>query len=234
MAQPATRRQRVRAETEAAIKSLAWAAMREAGPSALSLRDVARRLGMAPSALYRYFPSRTDLLSALIFDAFDSLGEQVRTEYDAGRATGADPFELFLTVAHTYRRWALAHRAEWALIFSTSLPDHNGTPETLAAAQRSFAPLRELTAHAVESGLIDADRLDPTIDPGLRDGLRSWATLSGQDVPPSALAAAMWTYATMHGVISLELNGHLPPPMVADGAFFDFTLRTLLERINPA
>ncbi len=68
----------------------------------------------------------------------------------------------------------------------------------------------------------------------LRDGLRGWAELTSQDVPPAALAAAMWTYATMHGVISLELNGHLPPPMVAGGAFFDSAIRAMLTRIGPA
>jgi hypothetical protein len=85
----ATRRERVRFETTAEIKQAAWADMARNGPSALSLRAVARDLGMAPSAIYRYFASRDDLLSALIVDALSARPTRSAT-YERVRAAGAE------------------------------------------------------------------------------------------------------------------------------------------------
>ena len=230
----AVRRQRLRAETVADIKARAWASMRETGAAALSLRDVARQMGMAPSAMYRYFASRDELLTTLIVDAFDSLGEQVAREYERSGEKGLDAFETFMAVAHVYRRWALTHRAEWALIFSTSLPTYNGTPETSAAAYRSFSVLQSLTADSVAAGLLDIDRIEGMLSEQLRQGLGVWADMSSQDVPVGALAGSMWCYCLLNGVISLDLNGHLPPPMLGNEAFFDSALRAMLTSLAPA
>lgn len=233
MSELPTRRRRVRTETEAQIKALAWEAMRESGTAALSLRDVARQMGMAPSAMYRYFASRDELLTALIVDAFESLGREVAAEYDVSRSRDLDTIEVFMAVAHCYRRWAMAHRAEWALIFSTSLPSYNGTPETTAAAQGSFAVLQRLTADAVDAGVLDVARIEATLSDELRGGLKQWAQMSGQHVPLGALAGSMWCYSVLHGAISLDLNGHLPPPMLDNAAFFDSALRAMLSHLAP-
>src|SRR4051794_7786614 len=107
----ATRRQQRRRDTEAEIRERAWEAMRASGPAALSLRDVARQMGMAPSAMYRYFPNRTELLESLVVEAFSSLGREVTGAYDRGTEQGLDAFETFVVIAHGYRDWALAHRA---------------------------------------------------------------------------------------------------------------------------
>ena len=231
---PLPRRQRLRAETVADIKVRAWESMRETGAAALSLRDVARQMGMAPSAMYRYFASRDELLTTLVVDAFDSLGELVAAEYETSTGQGLDAFETFMSVAHGYRRWALAHRAQWALIFSTSLPDYNGTPETTAAAFRSFAVLQRLTADAVAAGVLDIDRIEALLGRGLHEGLAQWSVMSGQDVPVGALAGSMWCYCLLNGVISLDLNGHLPPPMLGNEAFFDSAMRAMLTYLSRA
>jgi AcrR family transcriptional regulator len=68
-------RARARIEVTAAIKDEARRQLAAEGAAKLSLRAVARELGMVSSALYRYFPSRDDLLTALIIDAYDSVGE---------------------------------------------------------------------------------------------------------------------------------------------------------------
>lgn len=232
MADAATRRQRRRDDTEAEIKELAWEAMRESGPTALSLRDVARQMGMAPSALYRYYPSRTELLEALVVDAFDSLGREVAATYERAGQQGLDALEAFMLIAHCYRDWARAHRAEYALIFSTSLPDYNGTPKTSSAAMRSFVVLQQLTADAVHADLIDLDRVDHLLSDQLRAGLQTMA--DERNVPSAALAASMWCYTTMHGVIFLDLNNHLPPPMLSNEAFFESTVRAMLAQIAAA
>jgi AcrR family transcriptional regulator len=233
MAETATHRQRHRAETAAEIKSHAWAAMRESGPAVLSLRHIAREMGMAPSALYRYFASRNDLLTELIVDAFESIGEAVRAEYDRATASGLGAFEVFMAVAHTYRSWARSHRTEWALIFSTSLPDYNGTPRTTAAAERSFGVLTRITADGVAQGRFDVARLDSTMTDELRAVMRTWAEHTGQDLPAGTLAGSLWCYSLLYGAISLDLNGQFPPPMMDSPALFDGALRAMLAQLSP-
>jgi AcrR family transcriptional regulator len=230
MPEQPSRRRRLRAETDAEIKALAWEAMREQGSAGLSLREVARTMGMAPSAMYRYFASRDDLLTALIVDAFASLGHEVTAGYASSTAAGLGPVEAFMAVAHCYRRWALDHRAEWALIFSTSLPSYN---ETTAAAQSSFAVLQRLTADAVAAGVLDVERIEASMSDELRSGLERWSQMSGQQVPLGALAGSLWCYSVLHGAISLDLNGHLPPPLLDNGAFFDSALRATLSHLAP-
>src|ERR1700753_3028344 len=82
-----TARQRARAELTREIKQEARRQLGAAGAQQLSLRAVARQLGMVSSALYRYFPSRDDLLTALIIDAYDALA----TAAQAAGAAGAGP-----------------------------------------------------------------------------------------------------------------------------------------------
>ena len=225
-----TRRRQRRLDTETEIKELAWDAMRDAGPSALSLRDVARRMGMAPSALYRYYPSRTDLLEALVIDAFDSLGSEVTDAYARSTDAGLDAFEAFVAIAHRYRAWARAHRAEYALIFSTALPDYNGTQKTFDAARRSFAVLQTVTSDAVRTHLMDLERVDRMLSDGLRADLTGMSREQGVPVP--SLAASWWCYTMMHGAISLDLNDQLPPPVQNNAAFFESAIRAMLAQIS--
>src|SRR5579864_5583018 len=111
------RRDRLRNATVAEIKDLAWAQIAEAGAAALSLRAVARDMGMTSSALYRYFPSRDHLLSALARDGFASLADALEAaeETQGRRKTGLA--DRFLVVVRAYRAWSLAHPAEYMLMF---------------------------------------------------------------------------------------------------------------------
>lgn len=234
MVQPASRRERRRLDTIAEIKTRAWDAMQHAGAGDLSLRQIARQMGMSASGMYRYYASRSELLSELSADAFDSLGDVVADAHDAAVADDMDPLEAFVRIAHAYRDWALTHRAHYALIFATTLPDYAGSPKASQAAMRSFAVLQRLTADAVATDALDISRIADTLDEELRTSLQEWNKQSGQHVPPAAVAAAMWGYTTMHGAISLELNGHLPPPLLHSRAFFDSTVRAMVAHIRQA
>src|SRR5499427_10457373 len=91
-----TARARARAELTREIKEEARRQLAEVGGNGLSLRAVARELGMVSSALYRYFPSRDDLLTALIVDAYDALGEAA--EAASARSAGAAPARRWVAV----------------------------------------------------------------------------------------------------------------------------------------
>src|SRR6476620_4181691 len=95
---PTTARARARAELTEEIKAAARRQLIEGGPSELSLRGVARELGMVSSAVYRYFASRDELLTALVIDSYDSLGT-VAEEAAAGGRGGFEARWLHLTRA---------------------------------------------------------------------------------------------------------------------------------------
>src|SRR5439155_13119110 len=116
-------RARARQEITAAIKDEARRQLAEDGATKLSLRAVARELGMVSSALYRYFPSRDELLTALILDAYNAMGEAAEAA-DAGVTHRTDLLGRWLAVAHAVRARAPAQPHEDALIYGTPVPGH--------------------------------------------------------------------------------------------------------------
>src|SRR4051812_14415371 len=120
-------RARVRAEMTDEIKELARRHLATDGAN-LSLRAVARDLGMVSSAIYRYFPSRDDLLTALILDAYNALGE---TAEKAVSAVPADAHATrWLAVASSVRGWAVEHPHEYALIYGSPVPGYRAPEDT--------------------------------------------------------------------------------------------------------
>src|SRR4051794_31580440 len=116
---PRTARERARVELTNEIKQEARRQLAEQGAAALSLRAVARELGMVSSALYRYFPSRDDLLTALITDAYDSVGAAAEAALESSTAQGATHFARWQAVCRAVRSWALAHPHEYALVYGS-------------------------------------------------------------------------------------------------------------------
>src|SRR5580698_7394444 len=111
-------RQRVRAAMSADIVAEARRQLALEGAAALSLRAVARQLGMASSAMYRYFPSRDELLTALIVEGYEALGEVA----EQAATAGGGPARRFRTVCRAIRRWALDHPHEYALLYGSPIP----------------------------------------------------------------------------------------------------------------
>src|SRR3954447_4382441 len=125
---PRTARERVRIELTNEIKDVARRQLAIDGSAGLSLRAVAREVGMVSSAVYRYFPSRDDLLTALIIDAYTSLGAAART---AERAVArADRMGRWLAIAGAVRAWAIASPHEHGLIFGTPVPGYRAPEDT--------------------------------------------------------------------------------------------------------
>src|SRR5215217_2469823 len=121
-------RARVRPEMSQEIKEVARKHVASDGAN-LSLRAVARDMGIVASALYRYFPSRDALLTALIIDAYDALGAE------ATRAEVAVPRDelrnRWLAICRAVRTWALEHPAEYGLLYGNPVPGYAAPPETV-------------------------------------------------------------------------------------------------------
>src|SRR5882757_6546807 len=133
---PVSRRADNRNAMIAEIKQLARQQLVERGPGALSLRGIAKDMRTASSALYRYFASHEELVSALVIDAYTSLADTVSAARD--EAPNDDPARQWWAISHAYRRWALANRADFALVFGTPVPGYQAPEEiTGPAAGRS-------------------------------------------------------------------------------------------------
>ncbi|MFB7405353.1 TetR/AcrR family transcriptional regulator [Streptomyces rubiginosohelvolus] len=226
-------RERARIEVTAAIKDEARKQLAEEGAPKLSLRAVARELGMVSSALYRYFPSRDDLLTALIVDAFDAIGaaaEQAVAEQAAGeRAAGeVPPAERWVAVSCAVREWALAHPHEYALIYGSPVPGYIAPMDTVGPAARVGLVLIDIVRGAYRAG-------DLTLPP-LADGLRADAERMAADfaegVPPESVAALVAAWAQLFGLISFELFGQYNRVVEEPEALFRQTAGELARSVG--
>lgn len=227
-----SRRQRLRDATAEEIKAVARLLMAREGTSALNLRAIARELGMTPSALYRYFPSRDAILTALITDAYDSVGQAV--EDACARSPADGTCTGILAAVHTFRRWALDHPQEFGLIYGAPVPGYQAPPEeTLKAAMRTTDVLLSLLRRAIDQGLVTVPGGDEELPPGLRRPLQEVAHHKGHGLSAAEAAAAMRFWFVLLGSISAEVYGHMSPDLIAEGEpFFDHTMRRALIAIG--
>lgn len=199
-------RERARIEVTAAIKDEARKQLAAAGAARLSLRAVARELGMVSSALYRYFPSRDDLLTALIVDAYDAVGEVAegaRATAEQARPHPAPHVERWVAVAGAVRGWALAHPHEYALIYGSPVPGYSAPMDTVGPASRVGLVFIDLIRDAFRADGLAVPRLAPELRP---EAERIAADLA-PDLPPPAVLALVAAWAQLFGMISFELFG---------------------------
>jgi AcrR family transcriptional regulator len=212
-------RARVRAEMTEEIKQVARRHLATDGAN-LSLRAVARELGMASSAVYRYFASRDELLTAMIIDAYDAVGEAA----EQAAALHQDPTQRWVAIGHATRDWALANPHEWALIYGSPVPGYEAPQDTVVPATRVIMAL----AGAIQVGLADGRITSVPSRPAGRFGeeLTAVATQFGPNIPPHLVGAGMYGFIHLCGAISAELFGQLNKSIDEDRkGFFDWQMR---------
>ncbi|MFF6996703.1 TetR/AcrR family transcriptional regulator [Streptomyces sp. NPDC008313] len=207
-------RARARTEVTAAIKEEARRQLAAEGAAKLSLRAVARELGMVSSALYRYFPSRDDLLTALIIDAYDSLGEAAESAHASGAGEG--PVRCWMLVCEAVRGWALAHPHEYALIYGSPVPGYTAPSTTVASAARVGLLLIGIVREAHQSkGLAR-----PALPAELRPEARRLAAELAPDLPPEVVTALVAAWAQLYGLVGFEVFGQFNRVVEDREAFF--------------
>ncbi|MFC6083187.1 TetR/AcrR family transcriptional regulator [Sphaerisporangium aureirubrum] len=220
-----TARERVRAELTGEIKDVARRQLAAEGASGLSLRAVARELGMVSSAIYRYFPSRDDLLTALITEAFDAVGEAAEAA-DASCPKDRH-LDRWMAVCRAFRTWALAHPHEYALIHGTPVPGYIAPQETAVAAARDGVVLATILRDAQEAGAL-TPRLTgfpPTPESFVPDADRLRETLFAP-FPDDVILAALMAWTQLYGAISFELFGMYHNVLETPADTFDHTALT--------
>ncbi len=211
---PRTARERARAELTREIKEGARRQLADTGAGGISLRAVARELGMVSSALYRYYPSRDDLLTALIIDAYDAIGEAAERAIGDGKPDESWGRDRWLAACHAIRGWALAHPHEYALIYGSPVPGYRAPEATIGPASRVPLAFAGVLAAATEAGELGDDagaHAGPDAADALTGGLADQATaLSAalaSPVAPDVLVRAVIAWTQLFGMISWELFG---------------------------
>jgi AcrR family transcriptional regulator len=203
-----SRRARLRAETAAEIKTVALKHMATNGTAAVSLRAIARDMGMTAGAIYSYFDTRDTLITALINDVYGALADALEAARDA--VPDEDVGGRIRAHGVAYRLWAVSHPEEFRLLYGDPVPDYQ-PPVGGAAADaehRLCAALLELVAAAWPSATTAhaADRFEWS---DLDSALSTFARESFPDLPPAAVALALRIWGRMHGLVALEVYGHL-------------------------
>jgi AcrR family transcriptional regulator len=226
---PATARERARAQVKAELLDAARARLEADGAADLSLRAVARDLGVASSAVYRYVESRDALLTLLIIETYDAVGAVAEQAAAHARARGADPARTWLEVARAVRGWALAQPYAYELIYGTPVRGYRAPDDTVPSALRMWGVIVGVLQQAAEDGTLAP--AGPDFDPHGRVTPAVVAVVGGALGPVSddvlRIASRSATlFCSLLGAISAELFGHLHRFADDFGALFDVTIAT--------
>ncbi|WP_410786966.1 TetR/AcrR family transcriptional regulator [Kribbella sp. C-35] len=209
-----TARERARAELTEEIKTAARQQLATVGAEALSLRAISRELGMVSSALYRYFASRDELLTALIIDAYDALGEAAEAA-----AGGDDLVEEWVAIYAAVRSWARANPQEYALIYGSPISGYKAPQTTVQPAVRVPLLLLGLLQRAQASGRLVTPPDAPT-PTGLLAQQTEVLVALAPEVPPAVLVRTIIVWTQLFGMLSFELFGQLVGSMDPADEFF--------------
>ncbi|SDQ31938.1 transcriptional regulator, TetR family [Curtobacterium sp. UNCCL20] len=255
---PPTARELARETVRAGILAAARARLTAEGPSQLSLRAVARDVGLVSSAVYRYFPSRDDLLTALLIADYDELGARVQA---ADAAAGPDAGRRWVAVCRAIRTWSVDHPGDFALLFGSPVPGYVAPRETVEPASRTTLTLVRVVADATAARADAAGPAGPTgssdpvgssgssgssgrhgsptaptaapgaVGPSVADGVRSLREF-GFDLPEEVLVRTLMAWTTVFGTVSFELFGHFVGSVSDGAAYFDQVVARLADDLG--
>jgi AcrR family transcriptional regulator len=220
-------RARVRAELTAEIKTIARRQMAEQGPANLNLRAIARELGMVSSAIYRYFSSRDELLTALIVDAYNDLGEAGER---ADATVPTDEVEArFLAVAHAAYRWAREHPSQYLLLFGTPVPGYAAPQDTIVPAARFTSVMLRILDEAARQGAVPA--VAPLVPAGMSTDLQRIRDRTDTRADDELILAGMQSWTGLFGAIGFILNGQFHNVIADVDALFVELARMLARQV---
>ncbi|WP_238176994.1 TetR/AcrR family transcriptional regulator [Kribbella sp. VKM Ac-2566] len=209
--QTISRRDRLRAATSAEIKVTAMKLLADGGPDAISLRAIAREMGMTAGAIYSYFATRDDLITALIGDIYSAVVIAAEAARDA--VPEDNPGGRIMAWAQAIRDWAVADPAGFRLIYGDPVPGYRPPDDGPGkdAELRACTGLVGLVAAAWPAAQAVETAGHPyawsDFDPGLVAHVRA----DFPDLPPAGIAVTLRTWGRMHGLVALEIYGHLRP-----------------------
>ncbi|MFJ6538361.1 TetR/AcrR family transcriptional regulator [Paenarthrobacter sp. NPDC091711] len=210
-AKPPTPRERARTQTIADIIRLGREHLAVHGAAALSLRAVARDLGVVSSAVYRYVENRVELLTLLLIDAYNELGDEVDAAVDA---VPEDDFPgQFRALSNAVRAWAVREPASYALLFGSPVPGYQAPGErTTVPGTRVIVRLVGIFDAAYRAGALSAEVTPAVvIPPTLAEDLAAIRAEMNLAAPDASLARGVLVWTSVFGAISFEVFGQYGP-----------------------
>lgn len=232
-------RERLRAELTQEITTTARRHLGEQGAAGLSLRAVAREVGIAPSAVYRYFPDRDALLTALIIQAYESLGEAAAAaEAEAPRE---DYLARWTAAFHGVRSWALERPQEYALIYGSPVPGYRAPQDTSVPAAQVVLALAGVIRDALAGPGLSSGTA-PEIPAELKEDaegrlaglLKEYGgeVRSLGEIAPETLVGLIDAWTMLYGTVSFELFGHYQAVVDAQESHLDHVARMTARNIG--
>jgi AcrR family transcriptional regulator len=223
-----TARERVRAELTREITDIARRRLATDGAAGLSLRAIAREMGMVSSAIHRYFPTKDALLTALIMDGYNAVGEAVeRAEAACDRS---DFTGRWLAVCRAVRDWALAHPHEYALLYGSPVPGYAAPQDTVGPAIRDTAVMGAVISQAHHAGALDPPA---AAEPGESFGADAEPVRELiPDVPDSVVVRSITAWTALYGWVSFEVFGQFNNAIHDRATAFDFHTRGLARHLG--
>jgi len=221
-------RAQARLETIEQIKDIAREHLAVDGPN-LSLRAVARDLGVVSSAVYSYFASRDELLTALILDGYTSMADAI--EAAEAEVSRRDLAGRWAAIGWAARGWALENQHEYALLYGSPVPGYEAPEDTIEPASRPIALALQILRDGIERGTVanPSDRLPKPVRADL-DAIRQ--SPGFEDVPAALLGRAMTMWALLFGTISFELFGRLTNGVTDFEAYFEHQLKVMTRYLG--
>jgi AcrR family transcriptional regulator len=222
---------RERSATTAQIKAVARRQMAEYGTAGLSLRGIAREMGITAPAIYNYFPRLDDLITALIVDAFTDLADAM----DAAEMAEPSerPYDKIMVLCLAYREWAMADPTVFQLIYGNPIPGYHAPAElTIPLARRPFLGLFRWFIRAQQAGELTIPAEYQSVPSTMAESIAAWRTISGIEMPDALLGLLMSGWARIHGAVLLELFGHLEPLVWGGGSFYRYELEAFAQRLD--
>lgn len=224
-----------REATITAIKDAARSLMAEQGTAGLSIRAIAREIGMSAPSLYHYYAGLDDLITDLIVDAFNALADSVEAARVA--ATDQSPAARMMAAVHAYRRYALDHPTDFQLIYGSPIPGYTAPTEvTVPASSRTLIAFTFAMVDIFTAGDIDVPPEYRDIPAPTRAALRQTMTLAESmgfalpDVLPLYLVMTGW--AQIHGIVMLEIFEHIGPVVHDTDVYFESQMRHMLRAMG--
>jgi AcrR family transcriptional regulator len=246
---PPSRRDRLRAATKDEIIATARRLLVREGPESVTLRAIAREMGMTAPGLYRYYASHEELLRHLVAGIFTELAadvdaaiKQVSEAYHASSPELTEEqahqdrnhvTDEVAAACHAFRQWALTHPAEFSLVFGVPLPGVDDGRWDIAdecALQFAgvyFALFRKLWDAAPFPVAAPAD-----IDPGLREQLERYSATIGSDLPIGAILTFLRCWMLLYGAVAMEVFGHLSFALPDPSAMFELMISDMAALVG--
>jgi AcrR family transcriptional regulator len=211
------------------IKEVALAQLASSGGAALSLRAIAREMGMASSALFRYFRNRDALLTALIIDSYSSLAEAAETAEAQMHQESIE--DRWMAICHGVRNWAVAHPHEYALIFGSPIPGYAAPTGTVAPASRVLLLLGDLLGDLMSQKSYEVSaHLEPSL--AVRRAIEPVRAMMPKGVPSDLMVRGLMAWTYLFGAVSFEVFGHRHNVIADPEAFFDYEVRRLATMVG--